>query len=751
MCDLRHVGPKELVPPQRRASYTSTPSKIDITIKQYDDLSTPPSSSSGGASRTPRKIQATPASDIPQGHLPGRVPLMSMPRVAAGMAVKKTKLAAPVRSSTPPVRTASPPIRSRTPVDTVPRTKVTAPGSVQPAIVSSSGREARLPAPRSTSLPKRKQSVPPRAVPGEDPAGGDEKSAATPLPAPNVEAFLSEVARELATVISQSQRKTVDALLRLPSASAETASAIQEVLAYVTDRHQHMFRLAQLLTVVPPSPHRTTSTSPAATHRATKSPVGKPPDSSFPSLLPLFDSSGPPSLPHGSISQWIAGPDTPRGGSPVAPEMQYQMLQQSARLLREQQKALQDDCAVLASQMQRQKDLFYSELASAMQYAQSTAPSAELTQQLADMDGELQRLRLRLAEVPTDVLASEATLRQENAVLQKQLERVRAKHVEELTRLKTQAQNPSRRPANLHDATLRELRDEVHRLRLQLVALRACASEIPSVSAVTIAATVEGLASGFLSVPHGENESVVLQEENKMLAEENLWLKEQLTHRGGLQEFEPISVEACLEEDIHDVIVRLVSLTEWAIGMHGKVEAGIREVEAELTALNSATHSPGVTLSDCGRPLSEMLRRRQESHLTQLMQFSADLASGAARMSEITTDLTSDRGERIHQMVTALDDDQPSKRTVVILKEHVAALQQENQQLLKHVKRDAVDNFPMRELWATTIQRLEMEKGILEVENEKLRFLAAAPPPLTENTPDVIASHPLPQPLESPF
>lgn len=50
----------------------------------------------------------------------------------------------------------------------------------------------------------------------------------------NMETFFIDVARELATVVAQSQRKTVDALLHLPSAAAEpTASAVHEVCLVV--------------------------------------------------------------------------------------------------------------------------------------------------------------------------------------------------------------------------------------------------------------------------------------------------------------------------------------------------------------------------------------------------------------------------------------------------------------------------------------------------------------------------------------
>eukprot|EP00667_Euglena_gracilis_P010929 EG_transcript_11140 len=449
-----------------------------------------------------------------------------------------------------------------------------------------------------------------------------------------METFFIDVARELATVVAQSQRKTVDALLHLPSAAAEpTASAVHEVVSYVTDRHLHMLRLTQLLCAVPPSPH--SNPSPFVPHPVAKSPtsVGKSPD---PWLSPLYSDAS-----QTTTSQWSVGSDAaPRGtSSPGAPDLQCQMLQQSVRLLREQQKALQDDCAVLAAQMQRQRDLFDSELAAAMQCihavqaVNAVAPGPDLTQQLADRDAELQRLRQRLAEATPDAGAAAATLRQENAVLQKQLERLRAKHVEDLTRLKVRTHSPVRRPAQLHEVTLRHLRHQTRTLRLELVALRACASEIPAVAAVAAAATVEGLASGLLTAPQAEADPTVLSEENRMLAEENQWLKEQLTAHAGLSEFEPVSVEACLEEDIHDVIVRLVSLTEWAIGMHGRVEAGIREVQAELEGLSGAAGGPSGPLADGCRALSAGLRRRHEAHLAQLMQFSAGVAAGAARMS----------------------------------------------------------------------------------------------------------------------
>eukprot|EP00669_Euglena_mutabilis_P006234 TRINITY_DN1920_c0_g1_i1.p1 TRINITY_DN1920_c0_g1~~TRINITY_DN1920_c0_g1_i1.p1 ORF type:complete len:392 (+),score=121.82 TRINITY_DN1920_c0_g1_i1:404-1579(+) len=387
------------------------------------------------------------------------------------------------------------------------------------------------------------------------------------------------------------------------------------------------------------------------------------------------------------------------------------------------------------TQMHHQRELFATELAKAMRLLQS-AQTSDLAQDLERKTEEVSELRTRLATAAPGLNVQEATLRQENAVLRKQLERLRAKHVEDLTRLKNQlSASPAHPKQGMSTDLLRGLPRQLQGLRHQLDALREQAVALPRVAAEAAAAAAHPDAPLHLTTARAQDlaaEDVVF-EENKVLMEENAWLKEQLSrHRRGSGSDETnAAAEVAFEGVVHDTTVKLVALTEWAIDLHTQTEAAIQDAQSDLMAMRTMIATPDIDAAEQNMSLKETFKQHQERRLTQLMQQSAALASGAARMSEISTLLTSDRAERIRRATTMLNAEVPTRRNAAVMREQLLALQQEHHQMLKRLRREVLDDLPLRAVWASTIQRLETEKAALEEENQDLRDRVFASVPST--------------------
>lgn len=647
--------------------------------------------------------------------------LMSPPAVP----LPRSKPRSSMRSATPPNRTASPSVRTMSPPNSARQVRPKSlNGPFPPSIYSSSGRE-----PRPGAVPKKKAAAGAEPTPSPGGGGGGETHLEGRVPIPYHDSRgSSDPVQELLVAIAQSRQDITLALRRLPP--TPDSDPMQQVVDIVTERHQHLMHIAQGLAVATPS--------------ARLSPISSAPWSSPGRPDPLKDAVSPAPSDASSTrdryrSQSVPPREpavrTPRAtASPGGGDAQWAYVQQDVRRLGQQLRLLQDEKAIVMTQMHHQRELFATELAKAMRLLQ-TAQTSDLAQDLERKTEEVSELRTRLATAAPGLNVQEATLRQENAVLRKQLERLRAKHVEDLTRLKNQlSASPAHPKQGMSTDLLRSLPRQLQGLRHQLDALREQAVALPRVAAEAVAAAAHPDAPLHLTTARAQDPAAedVVFEENKVLMEENAWLKEQLSsQRRGSGDEANAAAEVAFEGVVHDTTVKLVALTEWAIDLHTQTEAAIQDAQSDLMAMRTMIATPDIDAAEQNMSLKETFKQHQERRLTQLMQHSAALASGAARMSDISTLLTSDRAERIRRAATMLNAEVPTRRNAAVMREQLLALQQEHHQMLKRLKREVLDDLPLRAVWASTIQRLETEKAALEEENQDLRDRVFASVPST--------------------